>query len=111
MLTRLSSILATDGRPLLVSTMDSVNVVTDDPTAEGTIFRKPVYEVPVTATFMHFANMRQGYAVGSRAGITSSASEHVGFVSDKVYFKFTSRFDGNNVDAEAGVTVSGITLP
>jgi HK97 family phage major capsid protein len=108
-LSLISGMLATDGRPLMVASVDTPAVVTDDPMSEGSLLRKPVYEVPTAAEWLSFANLRQGYAVGSRAGITSAASSDVGFVADTVYFKFTSRFDGNNVDAEAGVTTSGIT--
>jgi HK97 family phage major capsid protein len=111
MLAWLSELMDGNGRPLLISSIETPAVTVDDPGQEGTILRKPVYEVPTATGVLHLADLRQGYAVGSRSGIRSTASEHAQFSADLVELKFTSRFDGNNVDSEAGQTASGITQP
>ena len=84
--------------------------ITDDPTAEGTILRRPVFEVPLTPGTVWFGDPSASYTVGTRAGLTSSMSEHVKFDVDQIMWKLTQRFDGNNVDHLAAAQVAvGIT--
>jgi HK97 family phage major capsid protein len=108
MLTGISGMLDTNGRPILNSVIESTRVITDDPNAEGTIFRKPVFEFPLAAGIIFFGNVRAGYVWASRQGIEVEASEHVLFATDKIAFKFTERVDGNIVDAVAMKQMAGI---
>lgn len=100
---------AVSGRPFFQGMQERVGPISDDPTAVGTLMGKPVYEVPLAAGSMIFGDVSRIYMVGSRSGIVAAASEHVGFADDTVMFKWTTRFDGNNIDVGAGRVVAGIT--
>lgn len=80
----------------------SPGAIADDPMAEGTLMRKPIYEVQLTAGTLWFGNPAAAYVIGTRAGLSSSMSEHVKFNLDQVMWKMTQRFDGTNLYAAAG---------
>jgi HK97 family phage major capsid protein len=82
---------------------------TDDPSAEGTIYRRPVYEVPFTAGTVWFGDPTQAYIIGTVDGLVSAVSDQVKFAEDQVMWKLTQRFDGNNIDAAASQVATGIT--
>jgi HK97 family phage major capsid protein len=98
-----------DNRPFYQGLVNAPAPISDDPTAEGTLLRRPVYEVPFPDGSMLFGDVNACYIVGTRQGLQSKASEHVKFDSDEVMWKITQRFDGINVDAVAAYTVAGIT--
>ena len=81
---------------------------TDDPSAEGTIYRRPVYEVPFTAGTVWFGDPTQAYIIGTVDGMVSAVSDQVKFAEDQVMWKLTQRFDGNNIDAAASQVATGI---
>jgi len=83
--------------------------ITDDPTAEGTLFRRPVYEVPFTAGTVWFGDPTAAYIIGTVDGLVSAVSDQVKFAEDQVMWKLTQRFDGNNIDAAASQVATGIT--
>lgn len=83
--------------------------ITDDPTAEGTLFRRPVYEVPFTNGTVWFGDPTAAYIIGQRGGLTSAVSDQVKFAEDQVMWKLTQRFDGINIDAAASQVCTGIT--
>ena len=78
------------------------------PSIVGTVFGRPVYEVPLANGTLLFGDVRQGYAFGRRSGIEASVSEHVSFASDLVDFKFTQRVDGRIVDDVAMKQMAGL---
>jgi HK97 family phage major capsid protein len=92
----------TAGHQFYIGMTEKPGPITDDPTAEGTIMRRPVYEVPFTAGTIWFGDPSAAYVVGTRAGLQSQVSDQVNFASDQVMWKLTSRFDGNNLDTSAG---------
>jgi HK97 family phage major capsid protein len=98
-----------NSRPFYQGLQERPGPITDDTTAVGTILNRPVYEVPFTDGEILFGDMNALYTVGTRQGIVSAASEHVKFDLDQVMWKFTQRFDGNNVDSIAAQQASGIT--
>lgn len=98
----------TNGRPIYQGLADTPGPITDDPTAVGSIFRRPVYEVPFSDGEVWFGDPRE-YAFGSRQGITVSVSEHVRFAEDIIVWKITQRFAGNNTDTAAATVATGIT--
>jgi HK97 family phage major capsid protein len=67
-----------------------------------------VYEVPLTAGTLWFGDPSAAYVIGTRAGISSSMSEHVKFNLDQVMWKMTQRFDGINLYSAAGQQAVGI---
>ena len=99
------------GRQIYTGLGDNAGVrpITDDPTAVGTILGRNVYDVPTTDGEIVFGDMGALYMVGRRQGIVSAASEHVLFDADQFMWKFTERFDGNNIDTVAAKHASGIT--
>lgn len=106
-LTILSSILDGNGRPIFSPGAGLPGVITDD-SADGVVFRKPVYEVPLADGVLVFGEMRS-YGVGTRAGITARVSEHASWSADLIEYKFTQRLDGIVLDAGAFVESNGIT--
>jgi HK97 family phage major capsid protein len=99
----------TAGHQFYVGMTDKLGPITDDPTAEGTLFRRPVYEVDFTNGSLYFGDPNAGYVIGTRAGLQSAVSDQVNFSADQVMWKLTQRFDGINLDTSAGQTVIGIT--
>lgn len=88
---------------------DSIGPITDDSGAIGILLRKPVFEVPAPAGVIMFGDMRAAYVVATRQGITATSSEHVHFDLQKVMWLWTTRFDGQDVDAVAVQRAAGIT--
>lgn len=110
----LSGVVDSTARPYYQGLADAPGAVVDDPMQEGRLLRRPVYEVPLPDGVLIFGDMRAGYTVGTRQGITASMSEDVGFVTDTIQWKWTQRFDGNDVDAvalqrQSGITSAGVT--
>lgn len=83
--------------------------IDDTPSAVGTIMGHPVHRVDATAGTIHFGDMNALYIVGTRQGIRARMSEHVGFATGTVQFIWEQRYDGNNIDAVAVQTATGIT--
>jgi HK97 family phage major capsid protein len=90
-----------DGRPMYQGLIDAPGPITDDMSAVQRIFRKPVYEVPLTAGSIWFGDPSQ-YAVGNRSGITIETSEHQLFSTRQVISPITERIAGNHTDTAAG---------
>jgi HK97 family phage major capsid protein len=107
MLTILPNVTA--GHQFYVGMTEMPGPITDDPTAEGTLFRRPVYEVNSTPGTIWFGDPSAAYVIGTRAGLQSHVSDQVLFNTDQVMWKLTSRFDGNNLDTSAGQNCTGIT--
>jgi HK97 family phage major capsid protein len=97
------------GRPFYVGLTDQLGAITDDRGQQGTILRRPVFEVPFGDGFIGFGDVRAAYTIGTRQGITVSSSEHFLFDTQRVMWLFTQRFDGNDVDAVAFQKAAGIT--
>jgi HK97 family phage major capsid protein len=95
------------GRPIYQGLMDQPSPLTDDGTSVQTLFRKPVYEVPLTAGTIWFGDPSQ-YAVGNRAGITIESSEHQLFSTRQIIWLITERIAGNNTDTAAGQFLTAI---
>ena len=74
----------------------------------GTLLRKPVYEVPLTAGDIWFGDPSQ-YAIGNRQGIEIDVSTHARFLNREVVWEITERIAGNNTDAAAAQYTTGIT--
>lgn len=106
--TLLSKLMDGNDRPILSFPTQQPNVITDTPGAIGSIFGKPVFEVPLAAGTLIFGDVRQGYAMGRRSGITMATSEHFEFTSDLINIKFTQRFDGRIVDDVAMKQMAGL---
>jgi HK97 family phage major capsid protein len=97
------------GRQFYVGLSDQPGSIGDDPTSEGTLMRRPVYEVDMTSGDIWFGDPRACYAIGDREGLRVESSSHRLFNEDKVEFKFTARIAGNNVDTAAAQYATGIT--
>jgi HK97 family phage major capsid protein len=106
MLTILPNVTA--GHQFYVGMTEMPGPITDDPTAEGTLFRRPVYEVNSTPGTIWFGDPSAAYVIGTRAGLQSHVSDQVLFNTDQVMWKLTSRFDGNNLDTSAGQNCTAI---
>ncbi len=100
---------ATGDKQFYMGLTDLPGPITDDPTAEGTIFRRPVYEVPSTTGTVWFGDPTAAYIIGTVDGLVSAVSDHVKFNVDQVMWKLTQRYDGNNIDAAASQVATGIT--
>jgi HK97 family phage major capsid protein len=99
----------TAGHQFYTGFTEKLGPITDDPTAEGTLFRRPVYEVNFTNGSLFFGDPGAAYVIGTRAGLQSQVSDQVKFATDQVMWKLTQRFDGINLDTSAGQTITGIT--
>jgi HK97 family phage major capsid protein len=108
-LEKFSSLQDGNGRPFYQGLQERPLTLGDDPWAVGTILGKPVYEVPLPNGEIFFGDVAAAYAVGSRQGIQSAASEHFKFDVDAIMWKFTQRFDGVNIDQSASAHATGIT--
>jgi HK97 family phage major capsid protein len=96
---------ATTGAQFYLGMTEKPGPITDDPTAEGTIFRRPVYEVPSTPGTVWFGDINASYIIGTE----SRVSDQVKFDLDQVMWKLTQRFDGQSIDAVASQVATGIT--
>jgi HK97 family phage major capsid protein len=97
-----------NGRPFYQGLQETPGPITDDPSAVGTILRKPVYEVPLTAGDIWFGDPSQ-YVVGNRQGIEIAVSEHARFLQREVVWMITERIAGNNTDTAAAQYTTGVT--
>jgi HK97 family phage major capsid protein len=97
-----------NGRPFYQGLGESPGPVTDDAGAVGTLLRKPVYEVPLTAGDIWFGDPSQ-YAIGDRQGIEIDVSTHARFLNREVVWEITERIAGNNTDTAAAQYTTGIT--
>jgi HK97 family phage major capsid protein len=107
-LAMLSNVRDGNGRPFYQGLQETPGPITDDPGAVGTILRKPVYEVPLTAGSIWFGDPSQ-YAIGDRQGIEIAVSEHVRFLTREVVWMISARIAGNNTDTAAAYMTTGIT--
>lgn len=104
-LTLLDLLLDGNGRPIF-SLNSGVVGVTGNDGADSTIFRKAVFEVPITGVLI-FGDIGS-YGVGTRSGMTTAMSEHSDFAADLIAFKFTQRLDGIMLDTAAIHQISGL---
>jgi len=107
-LAMLSNVRDGNGRPFYQGLGESPGPITDDPGAVGTLLRKPVYEVPLTAGDIWFGDPSQ-YAIGQRQGIEIDVSTHARFLNREVVWEITERIAGNNTDVAAAQYTTGIT--
>lgn len=105
----MSNVRDGQGRPIYQGLTDTPGPITDDPTAVGTVMRKRVYEVPFSNGEIWFGDPMAVYAIGQRQGIEVEVSPHVLFETDRIMWKITQRFAGNNVDTVAARYATGIT--
>lgn len=88
------NIMDSNGRPVLLDGLSAPVALGDlDPAAEGTILRKPVYDVPLADDIVFFGNL-DFYTFGDRAGIRVRASEHVRWAEDVIDWIIDERADG-----------------
>jgi len=111
----LTKIASTDGYPIFSTQAALAGAIIDD-SADGVMFRKNVFEVPLVGTvttngdgvivFMD----PSVYGWGRREGMTARTSDSVSWSADAVNFKFTQRVDAIVLDVggAAGVNASRI---
>lgn len=98
----LSRLVITGGMgPVLVPKTGPFVTVGDMANVQGTIFGRPVIVVPLAAGSCVLGDVRKGYAILDEPGIEAEASAHAGWSTDSVFYKFTRRFDGNVLIADA----------
>jgi len=95
-MTLLSNLADTTGQPILKVAMQP-NIVSDIPSAIGSIFGRPVYHVPMPANILLLGDLRS-QAFVRKGGVEAAMSSDVGFASDTVQFKFTERVDTRIID-------------
>jgi len=95
-MTLLSNLADTTGQPIL-KVAQQPNVVSDIPSAIGSIFGRPIYHVPMPANVLLLGDLRS-QAFVRKGGIEAAMSTDVGFASDTVQFKFTERVDTRIID-------------
>lgn len=100
-LTLLDSLEDGNGRPILNNPQQNITPVGDSPGNEGFIFRHPVFEVPLANGQLIFGNIRAGYAIGRREGISVRMSEQAEFSAGIVQFMIEERYDAVIQDAVA----------
>ena len=88
---------------------DAAGLINDDPDQVGTLLRRPIFEVPAPDGVIMCGDMRAAYTVGTRQNITATSSEHFLFDTRKIVWLWTTRFDGQDVDAVAMRRAAGIT--
>lgn len=98
-----------NGRAFYQGLTERPGAIDDTTRAVGTILGHPVYRVAATAGTIHFGDMNALYLVGFRQGLRARMSEHVGFATGTVQFVWEQRYDGNNVDVAAVLSITGIT--
>ena len=99
----LSSIVDGNSRPIFVPLLNAPNVVGEQtPDARGTIFGRPVIQVPLTSSGsvsafpevdIWFGDLNE-YAILDDGSITVDVSEHARFEEDMIVWKLTTRIDG-----------------
>ncbi len=99
-LTLLSTLMDGNSKPVLQFPNEQPNVISDAPGAIGTLFRKPVFEVPLADGTLIFGDPA-GYGFARRQGLTIASSTESSFSADVVDLKFTQRIDGQMLDAVA----------
>jgi HK97 family phage major capsid protein len=105
----LSSMVDGNSRPLFTPGQAAPGVVTDDVTgAIGTIFARPVMNVPLAAGSL-FVGDPAMIGLLDGGGITAKASDTVGWTSDVVNFKVTQRVDCVILLEDAFRCIKGIT--
>ncbi len=100
---------ANSGRQFYSGFGDSVGLVNDDPSQIGILMRRPVFEVPCPDGVIMVGDMESAYTVGTRQNIEMTASEHFLFDTRKIVWLWTTRFDGQDIDAVAIRRAAGIT--
>jgi HK97 family phage major capsid protein len=75
----------------------------------GTIFGRPVLEVPATAGVLLFGDLNF-YGVLDHGAIRAEVSEHEAFLTDEVTWKWVQRRDGRVLQTAAFAKSSGITV-
>jgi len=115
MLSWLSSILDSTGRPILEASTARPAVVTDSVAGQvGSIMGQPVVQVPydnTTATADLLFGWHGGYSYLDGGSIRVKRSDEHLFLSDTSLFKFTERFDGLYTDANGMTNTSGVLGP
>lgn len=99
-LTLLSTLMDGNDHPILKFPTQQPNVVSDAPGAIGSLFNKPVFEVPLVDGTLMFGDP-SGYGFARRQGLTVASSTESSFSADVVDLKFTERIDGQLLDAVA----------
>jgi HK97 family phage major capsid protein len=94
--------------PVLVPANPSYTIG-DGANVQGTIFGRPVVICPLAAGVLTCANLKIGYGILDDGGVEVESSNHAGWSTDTILWKFTRRFDGAVLLADAGRTCSGIT--
>ena len=98
-----------NGRPIFQPSIDAPAVVGNTAGNVGSIFGRPVYDVPLAAGTLMFGDFREGYGLLDAGGISVAISEHIRFLEDGIVFKFTTRFDGNILTVAALRIMLGLT--
>jgi len=114
MLQFLSSILDSNDRPIFAPSLDAARVVTGSsgdlpPGQIGTIFGRPVYEVPLSASSLLYFMDPKRYGILEGQRMAMKTTDAVGWTSDYIDFKVTVRMDGALLDNDAFARISGIT--
>ncbi len=99
---------ATSGQQFYLGMAEKPGPLGDDATAEGTILRRPVFEVPFADGTIWFGDANASYVIGQISGLQSAISDQVKFDLDQVMWKLTQRFDGISIDAIASQVATSI---
>jgi HK97 family phage major capsid protein len=104
----LSTIRTTGGMPIFAPQTGVGLPVVDDPGVVGTIFGRPVIDVPVLTTELFFGNLDyMGILEGG--GIEAKTSDSALWAADSVAFRFTMRWDGLLLLEDAFRQMEGLT--
>lgn len=99
----LTTIVDSGGYPIFSTQAGVPGAIVDD-SADGFIFRRPVFEVPLQPNtgsgVIQFMDPTT-YGWGRREGMTARTSDSVSWAADAVNFKFTQRIDGLMLDEGA----------
>lgn len=113
LLTLLSQLVDTAGRPMLAGTTTGAMPISDDALLHGnagvigTIFGRPVLELGVDNGGLYIGNLNY-YGICSKGGVVVAASEHIGFATGEVHFRITQRIDGAVLLADAFRSMDGL---
>lgn len=107
----LSTIEDAQGRTIFQPGLSAAMVVGDGAGANqvGTIFNRPVVEVPLASGVLTFGDMSY-YAILEGERMTVKSSDAPSWTTDLVDFKITQRFDGGLISTVPFLTCAGITL-
>lgn len=103
----IDEVLDGNGRPIFNDPTGNVAIVGDVPNADGNIFRRPVFEVPLVDGQL-ICGDPQSYVFARRTTGISVTVEQI-FDTDTVGFRFKERGDGVMVDTVGLVQYTGIT--